>query len=318
MIGNALFLAEHRLSSMESELRKIVELSDSVRKKYRSLKKGQVETEQVIQKTFKPIVEPLQTLLKEKKKKRKISTAEMKDEIKSENMDDEETFDEKNEEMEAIKTPKFLKLDPVIESTPEPNIEDELDNLLSTPEGVDQAKSYLEQYGPISSQYMALYITKDSRIDKGSYGVKYEDGEWKLGNSTIRINHDDLFIGDEVYEGTEGLYELIFMKDPNKLLITNKDEDTYYNILKKAEVVVPGKGNRSYKYKNIVRPRFKSGSGIFKRFTETIPQYVYWDDINELVERLKLLIASREAGHSGHENEIISIIEELKEAKIIV
>lgn len=44
---------------------------------------------------------------------------------------------------------------------------------------------------------------------------------------------------------------------------------------------------------------------------------MYWDDPNELVDRLRLLIASQSAGHTGHNNEIISIIEELREANII-
>lgn len=46
--------------------------------------------------------------------------------------------------------------------------------------------------------------------------------------------------------------------------------------------------------------------------------YSYWNDPNELVDRLRLLIASKTAGHSGHTNEIMSIIEELREAGIIV
>ena len=41
--------------------------------------------------------------------------------------------------------------------------------------------------------------------------------------------------------------------------------------------------------------------------------YEYWDDPNELVDRLWLLIVSRDAGHSGHGNEIHSIIEELRD-----
>lgn len=45
--------------------------------------------------------------------------------------------------------------------------------------------------------------------------------------------------------------------------------------------------------------------------------YTYWDDPNELVDRLRILLASKSAGHTGHENEMISIIEELREAKII-
>ncbi|XP_073995604.1 uncharacterized protein [Rhodnius prolixus] len=45
--------------------------------------------------------------------------------------------------------------------------------------------------------------------------------------------------------------------------------------------------------------------------------YEHWDDPNELVDRLRLLYASTNAGHTGHGNEIHSIIEELREADII-
>jgi hypothetical protein len=46
-------------------------------------------------------------------------------------------------------------------------------------------------------------------------------------------------------------------------------------------------------------------------------EYRYFDDVNEIVDRLRLLIASQKAGNHNHNNEIISIIEELREAKII-
>ena len=46
--------------------------------------------------------------------------------------------------------------------------------------------------------------------------------------------------------------------------------------------------------------------------------YVHWNDPNELVERLRLLVSSKRAGHTGHDNEIISVVEELREANIIV
>ena len=46
-------------------------------------------------------------------------------------------------------------------------------------------------------------------------------------------------------------------------------------------------------------------------------EYIYWDNVNELVDRLRLLVASTSAGNNNHNNEIISIIEELHEAQII-
>lgn len=45
--------------------------------------------------------------------------------------------------------------------------------------------------------------------------------------------------------------------------------------------------------------------------------YKYWNNVNELVARLRLLVSSRSSGHTSHDNEILSIIEELREADII-
>lgn len=46
--------------------------------------------------------------------------------------------------------------------------------------------------------------------------------------------------------------------------------------------------------------------------------YEYYDDPNELCDRLRLLISSKQAGNSNHNQEINSIIEELRELDIIV
>lgn len=60
------------------------------------------------------------------------------------------------------------------------------------------------------------------------------------------------------------------------------------------------------------------GTGLTLKVNKHNTDYVYWDNVNELVDRLRLLVASMMAGHTGHNNEIISIIEELKEANIII
>ena len=44
---------------------------------------------------------------------------------------------------------------------------------------------------------------------------------------------------------------------------------------------------------------------------------MHWDDPNELVDRLKLLAASAESGNTSHSNEILNIVEELREAGYI-
>jgi hypothetical protein len=60
------------------------------------------------------------------------------------------------------------------------------------------------------------------------------------------------------------------------------------------------------------------GSGIKKEsFMDMSSHYEYWDNANELVARLRLLMASQMAGNNSHNNEIYSILEELREHKII-
>lgn len=54
-----------------------------------------------------------------------------------------------------------------------------------------------------------------------------------------------------------------------------------------------------------------------KQYHNNNQTFTYWDDPNELVQRLRLLVSSTSAGHTGHNNEILSIVEELREAKII-
>lgn len=68
-----------------------------------------------------------------------------------------------------------------------------------------------------------------------------------------------------------------------------------------------------------IKSRQKKGRALEKNFipyNENIV-YEYWDDPNELCERLQLLLASKSAGNSNHDQEINSIIEELRERKII-
>ncbi|KAL4083731.1 hypothetical protein QTP88_029047 [Uroleucon formosanum] len=62
-------------------------------------------------------------------------------------------------------------------------------------------------------------------------------------------------------------------------------------------------------------PDPKKGSGLYK---DVLPQtqLVYYDDPNELVTRLNLLVSSQSVGNTGVNKEIISILEELLNDKV--
>lgn len=67
------------------------------------------------------------------------------------------------------------------------------------------------------------------------------------------------------------------------------------------------------------KSRKKSGKGLQNEFVKYGDRvvYEYYDDPNELCDRLKLLVSSKQAGNTNHDYEINSIVEELREAEII-
>lgn len=218
--------------------------------------------------------------------------------------------------------------------------------LLSTPEGRKSTKYYIDNWfkGPVVRRYMRKYFIDqhhDHAIDNvfGPYFGK--DDKLMLGKYTISFeDNDDIIINNITFRGTPGLYELIFMKKPNEFVYSEEDLTEYSRVIKETSAHLNLSTNKiksssSYKYKNIIKPIIDNisqsstsipimtrrhndteGRGLL-RLTSTKPNYVYWNNANELCERLQLLIASRDAGHTGHENEILSIIEELHEAGVI-
>lgn len=84
--------------------------------------------------------------------------------------------------------------------------------------------------------------------------------------------------------------------------------------------IEPAKPTSKGKKKNeTVTSETKKGGKIeedFIPYNEAIA-YEFYDDSNELCDRLRLLIASRTAGNTNHSQEINSIIAELREANII-
>lgn len=204
-------------------------------------------------------------------------------------------------------------------------------NQLQTSEGQQPLR---DQFGPLSRKYIeALLNPKNDTIDR-VYGVYLDkDGTLMIGNKRFDVDKADNIIIDNVqYVGTRGLYELIFMKKPSPIC-THDDMQKYKSILLATDAYRLNynpnsriNGNRAEKYKHIIaplvlkEPRKKSGKGLPRAMTlnENVIDYVHWDDPNELVDRLRLLDASRQAGNNAHDNEILSIIDELREVGLII
>lgn len=148
------------------------------------------------------------------------------------------------------------------------------------------------------------------------------DGNIILGNKEINFNEENIlsFEGNS-YSLTPGLEQLIFSKYP--ILYTPQDLITYKQILTQTSVHLTADGDRikkgGSKYKNVIEKLFPSAGAGMKYGGLKLQKHnlVFWDDANELVERLRLLLASQTAGNNSVSNEILSIFEELYEAGLI-
>jgi hypothetical protein len=224
--------------------------------------------------------------------------------------------------------PHALSVEDVFEITNEPLVTS-VRHQLQTSEGQEKLQTH---YGPLGQKYLGAVLSGKKAVNIDNvYGVYFNNGGTMLGDKRVDLDkQDDVIIDQKRYAGTPGLYELIFMKFPNETIVTKLDKQKYKSILLATNAHRRGHsmhnpilGNRGHKYKNIIASLLsgkKVGKGIPRAMTlnDNKTDYIHWDDPNELVDRLRLLEASRQAGHNAHDNEILSIIEELREAGLII
>ena len=178
----------------------------------------------------------------------------------------------------------------------------------------------LMNVGPIAAEYIEKYIDPEN-VDN-TFGIYVDGGTWKIGNENVVVDGNDLFIGEEKYEGTRGLWELIVMKEPSEQNYNDGDLATYSKIMVNTNAIRRDndptnprpKSSRSWKWTNVVKDIWSNRKTYEGQGTKTI---VIPSDSNALLERLDLLMASREAGNTGTRNELVSICDELLRQRVI-
>ena len=176
--------------------------------------------------------------------------------------------------------------------------------------------------GSIAGKYLMKFASKDG-VDK-TFGLYNKDGAFYMGDKQVLISGNNLIVNDKEYQGTPGLWELITSKTPDSEIFTDGDYEQYQNILVETNAMrqnndptsTKPKGSRGQKWRVYVKPIWdmyktsedieKDGSGII------LPS-----DPSALLERFDLLVASKQAGNTGVQNEIVSILDELLRQKII-
>ena len=173
--------------------------------------------------------------------------------------------------------------------------------------------------------------------NKTTFGMYFKDGDFKIGDKKVDIKGDDIQIGDKVYPGTPGLWELIMYDNPQKF--TEEDFINYGDLLIQTNTIYQknnpnqnrAKSSGGFKWNNIIKPIWKRIKKD-KESLETIeededddPQpstsgeglKILPSDPNALIDRFDLLFSSKKAGHTGVRNEIVSILDELKRQGVI-
>lgn len=314
----------------------IARLRETIKRKYLRMRYGDVDAEQLLTKQYSPILNELSKI--------KDSTAAAaaaaihnvtpKVEVKNETKEKYEMTENEGVETSATTMPpttaestpnvSFMDTDVIAETS------DSLESLLSTPQGRSESAQWIGRTfkNALTQRYLLKMIKDDKRSIDHTYGPRISEDGVMIGNKSVQFSDDGKIIIDNVnYRGTSGLYELMFKRQPKDGTYTEADLQAYKDICIQASVHKRrydphGQVNRnpnSLKYKKVIQylfpPRTFTGRGVVVGGGGE--RYSYWDNPNELCDRLRLLMLSHEAGHTGHTNEIASIIEELREAGFI-
>lgn len=311
-------------------IKEIKSLSDSIRKKHKQLKLGVNERDRFLETTFKPVVAPLKDI--SNILKHQTSTDSKQDVIR-----DEKTEEEDFESEEDTKENDVASEEETLDS-----LEGEVENSGNMEKhqepqdaGVSHRLSILGQdiasKGPLTRKYLIkmLHATPGNRRYH-VYGARLENDGLKIGDSLLVTDDDDnLVIKGKTYKGTPGLFELVFKSSPVKY--TMRDLNTFKSILKltnahKKEYIVGSSiyRNRSKKYVDVISKLFppqrgftSTGKGISMKSTYDT-NVIYYSNINKLADRMRLLYEAKQSGHTGVDNELIAITEEMRNKQYIL
>ena len=161
-----------------------------------------------------------------------------------------------------------------------------------------------------------------------TFGISKVNGDHYIGDTHVIVKDDDIIIKEtgERFTGTHGLWRLITSKNPDKdkMKWDKLDEENYVRLMEKTNVLHQGndpnnphaKSSGGKKWNNILTYIWHTRKFPEKEY-EGYGVVVIPSDPNALLERLDLLLASQEAGHTGVRNELVSICDELKRQGVL-
>ena len=286
----------------DSIVKEYLELKKKIRNNFLSERIGEQQLQTDLSKFYKPITET-----------QKATTREIT-----------EGFKPVREGLETIRNQIYNIPDAILDRKAIERYEKELEEEEKEEKEEDEEEE--EEEDESIGEIARHYLNKPNRDT--NFGVRKEEGEHYIGDEHVIIKDDNIIIkktGERI-NGTDGLWGLITSKNPDKDGIdwTKKDYTSYRYLLLRTNAIHKdndpkknrAKGNYSgRKWEYIVGPIWygrKPMEGYEGKGVVVIPS-----DPNTLLERLDLLLASQEAGHTGVRNELVSICDELKRQGVL-
>ena len=292
----------------EELIRDFIETRKRIKDNFVAKKVGEIEYQTGLTKLFKPVTETQKATAKEITEAQKTAAEKITQELLPIKAG-----------IEGLPTKLFSKVFPSIELKA-----DDIMNL-----------------GPLAVNALLQAFTKKN-IDL-AFGLYAQQGKFKIGNQEVNIEDNDIKIGDIIFEGTPGFWELVTSKDPKPENYTEEDLDKYQRLVILTNTAFQNnnpennrpKGSRSPKWKNIIKPIWeqikKQKEEEYKEFEEEYEEdeeytlsptkgtglKILPSDLNALIDRFHLLFSSKKAGHTGVRNEIVSILDELKRQGVL-
>lgn len=241
-------------------------------------------------------------------------------------------------------------------ATMEKSDDESVDNdVLPDAESVQQRRVRINLFDAKSTEENLVRSIEKRKILDTLYGFRVVDNRLLLGDAVVKVKGEDPNLTYEVngrqFPITPGLTHLLLETVPRQDSYNDNDLEIYKDMIvhtnahktgykrtggikrhvatpkynKILKLLFPPKRRPTFTGDGIEKFAGKRGGGCMKKpqmSYKTVNKmgkfnYTYWDDPNELVDRLRILMSSKSVGHTGHENEMISIVEELREAKII-
>lgn len=183
--------------------------------------------------------------------------------------------------------------------------------------------------GIIVSKLIARYLQNKKGVSNATYSMRYSEGNdaYVIGNKLIHIDHNIMTIAGKKYEATEGLMELLTKTKPNEEIYTNEDLDSYKNIIIDTDGIYQDANRNAGKVVSNNSPKWKLIKKLLPDFIKQrggslmndTPGGVTFlpENADELVNQLRLSLASWSAGNNGEFNKINAILDELLRTNII-